>query len=171
MFSYRRTSLGACSGLERQYLVKCSLHNLLLIRGIIMKFNTLDEIALYFAEFRRVNSHKRIAYPVLVRKALAEFRDNTGETVLLTSSAAGISRASLITWTRAHKDGLYEDLSSSCAVSRQIKGSHSTATKQLEEARHNLMVNYKSELAAIDQRLRLVRELEEQGFTVTKRAA
>jgi transposase-like protein len=136
-----------------------------------MEFNTLDEIALYFAEFRRTSTHQRAAYPVLIRKALVEFRGETGETVATIASAAGISRCSLITWTRAHKDGLYEDLSSSCAVSRQMKRSHSTATKQLEEARHNLLVNHKSELAAIDQRLRLVRELEDQGFTVTKRAA
>ena len=136
-----------------------------------MKFNSLEEATLYFVEYRRVNPAMNTVYPVVARKAVAELRLVGDHSMRTLYEAIGVSLGSITAWCKAYKEGLYTDLTSACAVSRQIKYSHSSAVDHLECLRNETITSYGLAIDELDRRIKLVKELEKEGFTILKQAA
>lgn len=137
-----------------------------------MQFTNLAELSNAVRSYQDTSKTRegyppqRIQYTIDLKKAVVEFQLRTKTNVKYLSKSCNITATMFYSWRTQYQDGLYAG-NAAIAVSRTAKVAHETALEVLK-ARQAML---EGELEELSTKIVLIQQLEDQGFSVTKKVA
>lgn len=131
-----------------------------------MTFNSTDEIRDYLSTFRAKTVGNRHTYPIIFKKAVAEFilKNNLNRSEFAKES--GLAASLIVRYLKQYKEGLYET-SAATHVSRVAKHCHSEAVASLIAKQNKLKAIIKeseTEIAKLNAKIQFAKQAEQMGF-------
>lgn len=118
-----------------------------------MKFNSINDIRTAMQSLGRDNGGRRV-FPVLFKKAVVEFINNSEESRYSTASACGFGDSMLYAWSNQYDKGLYT-LEGALTVSSKVKAVNSAILTKLN-----------TDIDQIRQQIALIEQCELLGLKV-----
>ena len=109
---------------------------------------------------------QRVLYTIELKKALVQFQIETGTNIKYLASSCNITPTMLHGWVRQYNEGLYSG-AAAVSVSRKAAVAHCNALEAVEAEKAALLV----QIQQLDDKIALIKNLEQQGFSITKKVA
>lgn len=121
-----------------------------------MKFNKMTEVIKAVNELRAKKTGKNLHYPVLFKKALCEFIENTNTTANAVALSTGMPVSGVHRWYDQYKEGLFK-MDGAYAVSHKSKSLNAS-----------ILAKLKQEVGAIQEKIELVERAEALGMKISE---